>query len=187
MTDLITRVGSNGMTIPDPPAQLLTVNHAMPQVALAPVGGLPPYSFGVYQGTLPQGIGIDVTTGIVAGTPSLVTGNADVSFFVTDYSGGRIATNGIEFQVKSFITSLAPASTALTSDEYATVNIPSIGGYGDSTIEVYSGTLPPGMKISGDSVIGAPTTPGTYNVIFNLLSTEAEMVTITGVVSFVVS
>ena len=187
MTDLITKVGSNGMTVPDPPAQLLVRNYSMEQVQLVPVGGEPPYSFGVYQGTLPQGIGIDVTTGIIAGTPTLVTGNTDVSFLVNDYAGGRIATNGIEFQVVSKITSLEPANVALTNGDYATINIASIGGYGDSIIEVYSGTLPPGMKISGDSIIGIPTTNGTYDLIFNLHSTEAEMVAMTGVVSIVVS
>src|SRR5207249_10729529 len=54
------------------------------------------------------------------------------------------------------------------------------GGTGPYTYAVTSGSLPPGLNLTGDTVSGTPTTAGSYN--FDLTATDAY--NCTGVASY---
>jgi hypothetical protein len=50
---------------------------------LAAAGGVPPYTFAVQTGTLPGGLGLNASTGVISGTPTTISMEA-VTFTVTD-------------------------------------------------------------------------------------------------------
>jgi uncharacterized protein YhjY with autotransporter beta-barrel domain len=66
---------------------------------LTAAGGIAPYSFAVSSGTLPGGLTINATTGVIAGTP---TGSGDTTFAitVTDSTGGTPSTATVSYTLQ---------------------------------------------------------------------------------------
>ena len=62
-----------------------TVNQAY-SATLARTGGTAAYSWSITSGTLPSGLSLNASTGVISGTPSAATGPVDVTFQVTDSS-----------------------------------------------------------------------------------------------------
>jgi hypothetical protein len=56
------------------------------QETLTAEGGEEPYTWAVTEGTLPEGLGLDPSTGVISGTPS-ATGTSDFGVTVTDKNG----------------------------------------------------------------------------------------------------
>jgi len=83
---------SSGSTPPPPPAPLEITTTSLPagslgaaySQALAATGGVPPYSWSVTSGTLPTGLSLNATTGIIAGTVGGVLRVANFTVSVTD-------------------------------------------------------------------------------------------------------
>ena len=68
------------------------------------------------------------------------------------------------------ITSGKPRSVMVIGQVYAIHTVEATGGTGPYRLSVVSGALPPGMLVVGNSLGGAPTTPGTYT--FTLRMTD---------------
>jgi len=62
-----------------------TVNQAY-SATLARTGGTAAYSWSITSGTLPSGLSLNASTGVISGTPSAASGPVDVTFKVTDSS-----------------------------------------------------------------------------------------------------
>ena len=79
----------------------LTVNTAMAPFSpfSSVTGGTPPYTY-ILSGSLPAGLGLNVATGVVSGTPTAVTAGTTATFSVAD-SKGQVAsvTNTVTFVV----------------------------------------------------------------------------------------
>ncbi|MCX7793691.1 MAG: Ig domain-containing protein, partial [Thermodesulfovibrionales bacterium] len=58
-------------------------------------------------------------------------------------------------------TTPSPLQSTTTCSNY-TANITYTGGYSPVTCSIVSGSLPPGLSLSGCSISGTPTVPGTY-------------------------
>ena len=139
-------------------------------------GGTPPWS-GYQVANLPAGLSITGTTAntvTVSGTPTQA-GTFNLNVSATDGSTGNgpyTVGQAFALTVSGPVLTLAPASPALNGT-YATPftqTFSTTGGVGPYTYAV-SGALPAGMSLSGDTLSGTPTAPGSYS--FTITATDA--------------
>ncbi|WP_181883661.1 putative Ig domain-containing protein [Sphingorhabdus pulchriflava] len=67
--------------------------------ALTASGGIAPYSFAISSGTLPAGLTLNTTTGVISGTPT-TSGTANFAITATDSTGGTPATLTVNFALQ---------------------------------------------------------------------------------------
>jgi hypothetical protein len=123
-------------------------------------GGVPPITFSIFGGSLPAGLTLE-PSGMLAGTPTQ-TGTFPFTVQATD-SGGQSNTRPFSLTVNcfTFMPANGPLAGATVGKAYSqalTLN----GGVGPVTFQATPGGLPPGLSVSGNKIVGIPTTGGTY-------------------------
>ncbi len=132
---------------------------------LSAVGGTTPYTWSVSAGTLPAGLTLNPTTGVLAGTPTAIVTNDTVTFMVTD------AGNPVQTSTSTLTFSIAPAvlniSTAsLPNGQLGVPYSQTVSATGGTTPYTWSlaggSTLPPGLTLNSTTgaVTGTPTALG---------------------------
>lgn len=141
-------------------------------------GGISPYSCTITSGTLPDGLSISGCT--VSGTPTSA-GSSTVTVKVTDSESPTQSTTGPETIV------INPAALTLTNSlPDGTVGIAysaTIGASGGTTpynCSISSGTLPAGLSLSGCTISGTPTTPGSSNITVTVTDSSNPTKTVSG-------
>jgi hypothetical protein len=161
------------------------INIAYSQM-LAASGGTGGYNWSVTSGTLPDGLSLDSSTGVIGGTPN-TAGVYSFTVRVTDSNGdSENATLSITIQPPPSIdvTSLPDGEV---NGAYAQFPIEISGGSGNySDWSIKSGNLPGGLSLgSADGVIfGKPTTAGTFS--FTIQVTDSNGVTATQALSITI-
>lgn len=133
---------------------------------LSTSGGASPYTYAVTAGSLPSGLSLNTSTGVISGTPT-TTGTASFTVRVTDSSINHIGTSRTRSTDYSISVSLASQSTltvvpaATTINPNGTTSLTSSGGSGTGavTYAVASG----GCTVSG-TTLTAPSNTGTCTV-----------------------
>ncbi|WP_348263886.1 putative Ig domain-containing protein [Telmatobacter sp. DSM 110680] len=124
-------------------------------------GGVTPYAWSVVAGSLPAGLTISPTTGVISGVPT----NKGTSSFTVQVKDtlGATATAAVSITINSplAITNTLPNGTVGVS--YAAA-ISATGGTTPYTCSITAGTLPAGLALSGCSVAGTPTTAQTSTI-----------------------
>jgi Putative Ig domain len=129
-------------------------------------GGTSPYSWSISAGSLPAGLSLAASTGIISGTPTApVTANLTVV----------VADAGSPAQTKSVPLSLVigPATLTITSSALAsgtqnstyTSTLQATGGTGAYTWSISTGSLPAGLTLAASTgtVSGKPTASGNFS------------------------
>ncbi len=179
------------MTAPIPPtittAPILVdgiVNRAYSQ-PLAATGGAMPYAWSLVAGTLPSGLSLTGSSGILTGTP-VATGAASFTARVTD-ANAKTSTQAFALAVVEatpltiLTANLLPAGFAgLAYSNTLTVS----GGVTPYTWSVAAGSsLPAGISLSAAGILtGTPTVANTTSIIVQV--TDAEATTFTLPVTF---
>ena len=147
-------------------------------VTLAATGGTKPYHWSVQSGTLPGGLSLNSTTGVITGTPTQPGNSSALVFDVTDFYNSVGVSRGLSVQVDPVIqvstTSLPNGTQGAAYTGYLTAT----GGSGVYTWSLTSGTLPPGLSLnpSTGAITGTPTTPNIFNgLVFE--ATDADTAT----------
>jgi hypothetical protein len=142
--------------------------------ALTATGGRTPYVFSV-NGQLPPGIGLDGTTGAIAGSPT-AAGNFPVIFRVLD-AAGQTDSKNCTFSITSPLvisTNILPFGTVGT--RYSQT-LAGTGGTAPYVWTVVAGSLPPGLTLApaGD-LSGMPSQQGAFNFTVRLTDRTAKFV-----------
>ena len=144
-----------------------TVGNAYLQ-ALAATGGTPPYSWSVASGALPAGLTLSVA-GVISGTPAAASASS-FTVQVTD-SGSQTGSKPLSITINPpapNITTASPLPGASKGLAYS-VTLTASGGTQPYSWSAAGGSIPPGLTFSSSGMLsGTPTSPGTFNFIFQL-------------------
>lgn len=158
-------------TLPAP-----TYNQTYSQTVSAS-GGTRLYTYAITIGSLPTGLTLNGTTGVISGTP---TGSGSYNFTVTatDSSTGTGApytgTQNYSGTIGAPTITVSPntlAPSPVYNQAYSQA-LSASGGAGPYTFAVTSGALPTGLTLSGHSISGTPTASGSYN--FTITVTDSN-------------
>jgi hypothetical protein len=78
-------------------------------------GGVPPFTYSVQSGTLPAGLSLDSSTGIISGTPSATGVASGIVIRATDDDGATADLAAFTITVRTFLASLTHSSRTMTS------------------------------------------------------------------------
>lgn len=129
-------------------------------------GGTSPYTWSIASGSLPTGISLNSTTGVISGTPT-ATGTSSFTLRVTD-SASHQATKSCSLTIGSSgtltIVTACPLPGGVVNQTYSAVTLQASGGTSPYTWSIVSGSLPNGITLTSAGVIsGKPTVAGTFN------------------------
>jgi len=152
-----------------------TVNLAYNQT-LSATGGLPPYSWLVISGGMPDGLTLDSSTGVISGIPT-ATGTYNFTARVTDANASMSdkALSITVYEPLSITTSFLPSGTI--GVPYGE-SLSATGGLPPYSWSIVSGSLPPGLALNSSTgeISGTPTAAGTYNFTAQVSDLNANTV-----------
>jgi large repetitive protein len=136
-------------------------------------GGISPYTFSVASGTLPAGLSIAGSTGIISGSP---TASGSFSFVIqaadseTPAVIGKSAT--LTMTVNDFVITTTSLSAANLGIAY-TATLAATGGTTPYTWAVTTGSLPAGLTLNSSTgvISGTPTAAGSFT--FTVTATDS--------------
>jgi hypothetical protein len=180
------KTATANLTIVVNPAVVVTTNSlpagvigtAYPGATLAATGGISPYTWAVTTGSLPAGLSLNATTGVISGTPSgTFTGTTNFTITVTDSESPTQKTATANLSITITATTLKVTTTTsslpigVTGNTY-NATLQASGGITPITWG-YTGTLPTGVSLSSAGVFsGTPSATGPYN--FTVTATDSE-------------
>ena len=123
--------------------------------------GVPAPTFSITAGSLPAGLSLSATTGVISGTPT-TTGSFTFTVTATNSAGSDSKQYTVQVDAGPVITSGAPTGVAAVGKPY-TFQVTATGAPAP-TFSVSSGALPDGLSldtVTGE-ITGTPTTEGDY-------------------------
>jgi hypothetical protein len=166
-----------------------TVNQSYSE-SLTVVNGTPKYTFSITSGSLPPGLTLNTSTGVIGGTPTQ-SGTYSFTSKVVDANGNSdTATCSITVNPSSNKAptiqlqcgSCGSDSTPYVGQPYSETLSVSGGSWGDTyTFSITSGSLPPGLSLNGSTgvISGTPTTAGTYSFTTKVVDKNGSSATAT--------
>jgi len=169
-----------------PPADLVITTTSLPagnvgvaySQAIAATGGVPAYSWSVISGSLPGGLSLGSSTGVVSGTPTA----AGTSYFTVQVSDSQQPAD-TDTQALSIVVTAAPPAPTITTTSLPngtrgvaySQTVQATGGTLPYTWTKVAGTLPNGLTLNASTgvISGTPSKKGTFN--FTVRCTDAAM------------
>jgi len=152
---------------------------------LSASGGTEPYSWVVTAGSLPAGLTLGSTTGLIGGTPR-EDGSSTFTVRATD-SGKPDLTAAQAFTVE-VVTGFASTTSSLPQSAIGVHYTTRLTAAGGSAPYVWTltGTLPSGLSLAPDgSIVGSPTTTGSFP--FSVQATDSSAPPLTSTESLTLS
>jgi parallel beta-helix repeat protein len=132
--------------------------------SLTATGGVTPYIWSLKNGTLPVGLTLDKSSGLISGTPTTAkTYNFTVQ--VTDSAASKAAaTQPLSITINPALKITTASLVAGKTGEAYSQNFSAEGGSGDYLWSLKSGTLPEGLNLDEDGRLsGTPAHAGTFS------------------------
>jgi hypothetical protein len=128
-------------------------------------GGTLPYNWQLLSGTLPSGLTLNGTTGLISGTPAAAVTATPLTFKVTDSSTPQqnATTPTLTLTIIPLLTITTTALPSGTVNSSYSVTLAATGGMGAYTWSLTSGMLPAGLTLnpSTGTISGTPGAPVT--------------------------
>lgn len=140
-------------------------------------GGVAPYGWSVSSGSLPAGLTLDASTGVISGTP---TGGGPVSFTAQVTDGASPTADSATASLSITVEGLHITTTSLPAEAIGnsySETLAATGGNPPYTWKIVagSGALPKGMKLTGTGVIkGRPKAMGTFTFTVEVLDKKTK-------------
>ncbi|MEP7456667.1 putative Ig domain-containing protein [Phyllobacterium sp. SB3] len=174
-------------------SQAFTLNVDAPTISVAPAtlsagsvassysetvsatGGTAPYSYAITAGSLPAGLTLNTSTGVISGTPTTEI-NANFTVTATDSTGGAGPYNASRaYTLVINAPTISLPATTLANGTVATAYTATLNGASGGTAPysyaVTGGALPAGLTLASDGIIsGTPTTQ--VNSTFTVTATD---------------
>ena len=132
---------------------------------LMAVGGTLPYTWSVASGSFPPGLTLDPVKGVITGMP-IAMGTFDFVIRVSDASNPALSTTqSLRMVIVQSISVMTISLPNGVINVAYTGTLTAIGGTLPYTWSIASGSLPPGLTLSGGSISGTPTTMGTFDFV----------------------
>ena len=131
----------------------------------------------INSGTLPPGLEINATTGLISGTPTS-SGQFDFQVFARMNADTRSDTKVLGIVVRDPLNVLGADPFTTARRAIGEVSVPfdamltATGGNGTYAWSLTSGEIPPGLEIADGAISGTPTTAGLY--LFTVTVTDTE-------------
>ena len=167
---------------------LPTVKSGVPySVKLAAAGGITPYQWSLPSGSLPAGLKLSKSSGLISGTTT-ATGSDVFTVRVTDAEvPAASATENMTLNVVTSMTVPASLPAGQVGQSYDTSLQPA-GGLAPYTYAITAGTLPPGLTLqSTGEIFGSPTAAGASTFTVSVTDSENPPVTVTQAESITVT
>ncbi|HUE23965.1 MAG TPA: FG-GAP-like repeat-containing protein [Bryobacteraceae bacterium] len=133
--------------------------------ALAAAGGVPPYTFTIAAGSLPPGLTLNSSTGLVSGTPT-APGSFPYTIQVADSTGTQAgtATSSCGIAIAPAPVTLACAANAGQLGVPYSSALAAAGGVAPYTFSFTTGALPPGLTLNSSTgvICGTPNSAGNF-------------------------
>jgi Putative Ig domain len=151
---------------------------------LQATGGTAPYSWSITSGSLPAGLTLAASSGVVSGTPT-TTGTASFTAQVADASNNK-AQKGWGISVGSALSVTTSSVPNGTVGSAYSATLQASGGTSPYSWSLSGGSLPAGLTLATSGVIsGAPTATGTSS--FTAIVTDSESHTAIRALSIVIA
>ncbi|WEK07703.1 MAG: putative Ig domain-containing protein [Candidatus Pseudomonas colombiensis] len=189
--DSFTYTASNGSGTSSPATISITVSA--PTISISPsvlsafiagsaysqtisaTGGTAPYSYAITSGSLPAGLSLNTSTGVISGTPT----NPGAYNFTVTATDDNSVTSSRSYSGTVAAATIIVSPTTLSNLTVGTAfsnTLSASGGTAPYTFTITSGTLPTGATLgTGGILSGTPTSAGTYN--FTVTATDASNTT----------
>jgi hypothetical protein len=156
--------------------------NAAYSATVSATGGTTPYSWSIVSGSLPAGLTLGTSSGVISGTPT-GSGTATFKIQVVD-ANAQTATASLSLPVNPQTQVLAITTTALPG---ATQNKPyrgtlsAKGGMAPYSWSIVSGTLPAGLTLGTSSgvISGTPTRTGASTFTVQVADASSKKATVT--------
>jgi len=155
------------------PASLPTAQVNTPySQTVAASGGDAPHTFAVSSGSLPAGLSLNTSTGVISGS---ITSSATVTFTIrATAADGCVGSTSYTITPTCPTISLAPAALPTGSLGYPySETLTASGSTAPYTYMLQSGALPSGLVLASNGILnGAPSATGTF--VFTIQVTDAS-------------
>ncbi len=137
-------------------------------------GGTPPYTWSLAAGSLPPGLAMQPTAGVISGTP---TSPGTFTFTVAAQDSSptpQTQTQSLTVVVGAPLAITTTTLTNATPNTNYSATLQSTGGVGALTWTLASGALPTGLTLSNSGTItGDPTVSGTFTFTVQVTDSSA--------------
>ncbi len=158
--------------------------------SLSASGGSTPYSWSITSGSLPAGLSLASSTGLISGTPT-ATGTSSFTATVAD-AGNPAQTKSANLSIVVAPAALAITTTSLsggTANVSFSSSLNATGGTAPYTWSITSGTLPAGLSLAPASgtISGTPTVSGSTSLTFKVTDSSNPALTKSVTLSLVIT
>ena len=131
-------------------------------------------TWSISSGSLPAGVTIDASTGLISGTPT-TAGQYNFTVLAKMNGDTRSGTKALGISVREPLTVTGPDNPALEVGVGYKTALKGAGGLPKYTWALTTGALPPGFTFwPGGAITGKPTTAGTYAFTVTLSDSEGR-------------